>query len=639
MTHLNLSRLSIVDQMPNLVNSRGFYKSKETLSKNHTLYQNFVENIHNMEHNDLWKERYTNPIPVRFGVFYRETITEGVTDKYFLFATNMKRTYENLSAEFTPYRHDQEEKNTVSTHGYGGIALPLKIGGDFHIYFTKNDEFTLKKSEYEILSMNIDTFMEIAKSNDTTKELPTPTHTKKIPAHSPMICFMEEIWGSQLLETFEEMNFKTFYVFHNPDLGNTNSTISTQEYLTYEIDETFQNQFIIPLSLNFVEFVSSYNEKEIAYLPRAFYDALPEESSITIHGLSGKYIEDETMEFMRPVDRMPNVLQYKYKNIQGRIEFENVGSRVKSLTKSPNETTEFSADFIVSTGQLHESIQLYSDSFTQFTKKDYTLAIINQGSYAEGVCVDVGDLPLTSKPIPHGVDDSSHLVGNRKRRTRVIINPENYKEWKASIYASEMKEDTRFEPEGILLKAIEFVMKKYDSSRPKNNPRKNFEDLLDIQKITQQKTSSASQKGNEFEKIHIAKLLDSIEGVEVNHNDFAIKMRYGLQNQGIDHVLSFNNTNITILIQDKLQQRISKDKIEAYVTSVKEFRTKFPEKHIYSLFINGHDMACKTYFYLMDDLLCNNCILKQKTETEAQFKIRIKTKINEIYKIFSNTEI
>ena len=624
--------------MPNLVNSRGFYKSKETLSKNHTLYQNFVENIHNMEHNDLWKERYTNPIPVRFGVFYRETETEGIIDRYFLFATNMKRTYDDLTAEFTPYRHDQEEKNTVSTHGYGGIALPLKIGGDFHIYFTEKDEFTTKKSDYESLSMNIDTFMEIAKSNDTTKELPNPTHIKTIPRHMPMICF-DDIWGTELLQKFKEYNFKTFYVFHNPNLGNTNSSISIDNYLIHEIDETFQNQFIELLTQNLIEFVSSYKINEIQILPRSFYDALPEENTISIQGLNANIPDQEKMEFMRPPDRMPNILYYRYKDFCGKIEFENIESSVKNITKSSSINTEFIPDFVVITGQLEESIQLYSDQFAFPEKKDYTMTTEHKGEHAEGVFINVYDLPLTSKPISHGIADASNLIGSRKRRTRVIIMPNNYKEWKESIYASEMKEDTRFIPGSILLKAIEFIMRKYNISRPRNGPKRDFAELLDIQKTTAKKSAIASQKGNEFEKIHIAKLLDSIEGVEVNHNDFAIKMRYGLQNQGIDHVLSFNKTNITILIQDKLQQRISKDKIEAYVTSVKEFRTKFPEKHIYSLFINGHDMACKTYFYLMDDLLCNNCILKQKTETEAQFKIRIKTKINEIYKIFSNTEI
>lgn len=621
--------------MPNLVNSKGFYKSKETLSKNHTLYQCFVENIHNMEHNDLWKERYTNPTPVRFGVFYRETVTEGVTDRYFLFATNMKRTYDNLSAEFTPYRHDQEEKNTVSTHGYGGIALLLKIGGDFHIYFTDKDEFTTKKADYEVLSMNIDTFMEVAKSNDNTKELPSPTYTKTIARHSPMICF-DEIWGPDLLQTFEEMNFKTFYVFHNPDLGNTNEALSIQDYLRQEIDETFQNQFIKLLDLNLVEFVSSYKNETIEYLPRAFYDAMPEADTITIQGLRGEYSEEERMEFMRPVDRMPNVLHWKYKDIQGRVEFESVGCRIKSLTKSPTETTEFKADFIVRTGQLPDDIQLYSDSFTQSAKENFTLAIVSKGTYAEGVFVDVYDLPLTSKPIPHGVDDSSHLVGNRKRRTCVWINPYNYKEWKESIYASEMKEDTRFESGGILLKAIEFVMKKYDSSRPKNNPKKNFEDLLDVQKQTQQNTATASQKGNEFEKIHIARLLADIKDTTTQHNDFAIRISYGLQGQGIDHVLTFTDTNIVVLIQDKLGKRIGKEKIESFVDSVKEFRTKHPEKKAYSLFINGQDSVEKTHYYLMDDLICNSCLHKRAIETDAQFKMRIKTKIQEIYVMFSN---
>jgi hypothetical protein len=314
-----------------------------------------------------------------------------------------------------------------------------------------------------------------------------------------------------------------------------------------------------------------------------------------------------------------------------------VGSRVKYCTKSPNETTEFSADFIVRTGQLSDDIQLYSDSFSQSSKKDLTLAIVSQGTYAEGVDVDVGDITLTSKPIPHEVDDSSHLIGSRKRRTHVKINPEKYKEWKESIYASEMKEDTRFKSEGILLKAIAFIMKKYDASRPKNNPRKNFEDLLDIQKQTQQKASTASHKGNEFEKIHIARLLEDIKDTKTQHNDLAIKISYGLQGQGIDHVLTFTDTNIVVLVQDKLGKRIGKEKIESFVDSVKEFRAKFPEKFVYSLFINGQDSVEKTHYYLMDDLICNNCLHKRATESDIQFKMRIKTKIEEIRRVFNPT--
>ena len=56
---------------------------------------------------------------------------------------------------------------------------------------------------------------------------------------------------------------------------------------------------------------------------------------------------------------------------------------------------------------------------------------------------------------------------------------------------------------------------------------------------------------------------------------------------------------------------------------------------IYSLFINGHDKVVKTYFGLMDDLICNNTIIKQSTESDEQFKNRIKSKIEEIRVIFS----
>jgi hypothetical protein len=196
-----------------------------------------------------------------------------------------------------------------------------------------------------------------------------------------------------------------------------------------------------------------------------------------------------------------------------------------------------------------------------------------------------------------------------------------------------MKEDTRFESGGILLKAIEFVMKKYDVSR-KN--KKNFEDLLDVQKQTQQNTANASQKGNEVEKIHIARILEDIKDTKTQHNDFAIKLTYGLKGQGIDHVLTFTDTNIVVLVQDKLGKRIGKDKIESFVDSVKEFRAKFPEKFVYSLFINGQDSVEKTHYYLMDDLICNNCLHRRATESDIQFKTRIKTKIQEIYEVFSN---
>ena len=74
-----------------------------------------------------------------------------------------------------------------------------------------------------------------------------------------MICFMEKIWGAELLEHFKQMNYKTFYVFFNPDLGNMRADLTTEEYLRKEIDESFQNQFIQQLDKGFIQFFSSYS--------------------------------------------------------------------------------------------------------------------------------------------------------------------------------------------------------------------------------------------------------------------------------------------------------------------------------------------------------------------------------------------
>ena len=160
-------------------------------------------------------------------------------------------------------------------------------------------------------------------------------------------------------------------------------------------------------------------------------------------------------------------------------------------------------------------------------------------------------------------------------------------------------------------------------------------DLLDSKRINNEKTKTAAQKGKEFEVIHITKLLNTIPASECIHDDKKIQKKYNLSGQGIDHILTFSGTDIVILIQDKLQQRIAKDKILSYVNSVKEFRDKFPKMKIYSLFINGHDKVVKTYFGLMDDIICNNTIIKQSTDSDDQFKNRIKSKIEEIRVIFS----
>jgi hypothetical protein len=228
----------------------------------------------------------------------------------------MKRTYENLCAEFTPYQHDDDAINTVSTHGYGGIALPLKIGGHFHVYFTANDEFSVKNEDYQGLSMNIDSFMKIARANNPSDALPSPTYEEVIPDHNPMICFMESIWGTDLLKHFQEMNYKTFYVFYNPNLGNTCTDKSIFDYLRCEIDETFQNQFIQQLQLNYIQFFSSYKPGTLNQLPEAFYQVgkMKNENNISIQGIGGAVTEEEIFAFMRPIDKAPNVLHWKYGN-------------------------------------------------------------------------------------------------------------------------------------------------------------------------------------------------------------------------------------------------------------------------------------------------------------------------------------
>ena len=611
--------------MPNLVNSKGFYTSKEMHSKSHTLYQNFVENIHNMEHNDLWKSRKNNT-PVKFGVYYRETGTK--KNRYFMFATTMKRTYENLSAEFTPYQHDEKSISTVSTHGYGGIALPLKIGGHMHIYFTNKDDFSLDNEDYSELSMNIDSFMEIARSNDVSKTLPQPTYEETIPDHKSTIFSMEQIWGPALIKHFEEANYKTFYVYFNPELGNTNQELSTGEYLRKEIDETFQNQFIEQIDKGYIQYFSSYtyNNNTINSLPHPFYGEMPNEKSISIRG---PLTDEEIFEFTRPVDKCANVLHYKFKGTYGRIEFKG-GSNEYETTPSQEDVNSFETEFEIRTGALSDDIQLYSDSMKKRT--NLTLEIEKEGVFAEGVFVTVGDIPLTSMPIPHYLEDSSHLVHNRKRRTTVEIYPERYKEWKkGSIDATEMKEDTNLSQGSLLSKAIYFVIKTYNSSRGKT--KKNILDILASKQINDKKTAAAAHKGHEFELIHMTALLNGIPNSSTIHSDFNIKKQKKLKGQGIDHIISLA-PNIDILIQDKMQQRIPLDKMKSYVESVKEYRSKFPQKRVYSLFINGVDKVTKTHFGLMDDLVCNNCILKKETETVEQFYERIKGKIEEIRNVF-----
>lgn len=627
--------------MPNPVNSKGFYKSKELLSKNHSLYANFVENIHNMEHNELWKLRHDeNSEPIKFGTFYRETENG---DKYFLFATNMKRNFENLNAEFTPYRHDQKEINTVSTHGYGGIALPLKIGGQMHIYFSNKNEYTTKHSDYEELSMNIDAFMEIAKSNDVSQELPSPSYTKKIPNHFPMICFSDSIWEEELRDHFKKMNYKTYYVFYNPNLGNTNMEVSIQDYLKQEINESFQNQFIEQLNEGHIVFNSSYEKtiissdekKIISSLPYCFYEKIKE----TIVTIRGTDINDsEIIEFMRPrpIDINSNTLYWKYGTSYGKVEFENNSNSIKSSAKIQLQQDEFNADFQVKTGVLDDAEQCYSDSFNTLEKEGYTLEIERQGIFSEGVFVDVGDIPLTCMPMSHYIDDSSHLIGNRKRRTFVKIYPENFNEWKESIHPTEMKEDAAFTQGSILLKAIEFLVKRYDSSRPKNNPRKNMIDVLDIDKNKKDTTKKATQKGNEFEHIEIASLLATISDTVLINGDNVIKRQFKLRNQGIDHMLKFNDSNLTILIQTKLQKRTHKDKIQSYVASVKEYKEKFNNEKVYSLFINGEETAIKTHYSLMNDIVCNSCIFRLKTETTEQFKQKIVNIIENVHTVFAS---
>jgi len=616
--------------MPNPVNSKGFYKSKELLSKNHTLYANFVENIHNMEHNNLWKLRNNNSESIKFGTFYRETENG---DKYFMFATNMKRNFENLNSEFTPYRHDQKEINTVSTHGYGGIALPLKIGGSMHIYFSNKDEYTTKHADYEELSMNIDAFMEIAKSNDVTQELPSPTYTKKIPNHFPMICFSDSIWEKEIKTHFEEMNYKTFYVFYNPNLGNPNSEIPIQDYLKHEINESFQNQFIEQLNKGYIVFNSSYEKDVLTTLPYFFFDKI-KDSIITIRG-TDILKDSDTMEFMRPrpIDRISNTLYWKHSNHYGKVEFENNSNNIKSSTRIELQDDEFKSDFQVETGVLEDDAQCYSDNFNSLDKKGYTLEIERQGIFSEGVFVDVGDIPLTCMPMSHYIDDSSHLIGNRKRRTFVKIYPENFNEWKESIHPTEMKEDASFTQGSILLKAIEFLVKRYDNSRPRNNPRKLLIDVLDIDKNKKDTTKKAALKGNEFEHIEIASLLATIPNTVLINGDHAIKTKFKLRNQGIDHLLKFNESNLTILIQTKLQKRTHKDKIESYVASVKEYKEKFTDEKVYSLFINGEETAIKTHYSLMNDIICNTCIFKLTTETIEQFKIKIANIIENVRKV------
>lgn len=614
--------------MPNLVNSKGFYTSKEMQSKAHTLYQNVVENIQNMEHSEIWKNRKTNNNPVKFGVYYRETCNgKKKINKYWMFATNMKRSYEDLSAEFTPYQHDEKSINTVSTHGYGGIALPLKIGGHMYITFTNKDVFSTNNEDYSELSMNIDSFMENAKSNDVSKTLPPPAFEESIPDHKAPICFMESIWGKSLINHFKEENLLTFYVFYNPDLANTCDDTSTAEYLRKEIDETFQNQFLEQINKGYIKFFSSYSNDSINKLPFAFFSPLPNQQSISIKGDGGNLIDEEIFEFTRGSPVTANVLYYKYKDNYGRLEFR--GSSNEYETKPSKEVmNDFVTDFTIRTGALSSKIQLYSASMKKRT--NLSLEIEKEGVFAEGVFVTVGDIPLTSMPIPHYVEDASHLKHNSCRRTFVDIDPENYKEWKkSSIDATEMKEDTTLSQGSLLSKAIYFVIKTYNGKT-----KKTIVEMLAAKQITNKKVEQAAHAGNVFEIIEITGLLNGIPNTGIIHGDKNVKKINKLNGQGIDHVISLS-PGLDILVQDKLQQRTTKDKIKSYVDSVKEYRDKFPQKCVYSLFINGFDNSIKTHFGLMEELICNNCILKKKEETHDQFFARIKFKIEEIRNMFN----
>jgi hypothetical protein len=592
-----------------------------------------------MEHNDLWKRRADYEDPVRFGVFYREVVQKnGRKDRYFLHATNMVRTYENLNPEFTPYSHTSptDHDNGVSTHGYAGIALPLKIGGQVSIYFTDSPEFTTENEDYEEITMNIDKFISVAKLKDETQVLPSPAYNPEIPSHQTMLCFMESIWGEELLSYFREMNYKTFTVYYNPTFDEPMG-LSIKSFLTQELDESFQNQFIKQLCRGLVQYMSSYEPGHLNDLPMVVFPTgeFAKEECLSIKGIRGQPEQAETVAFMRPLDRMANVLQFCYPaaNVFGRVEFEPVGNRVKSYELSPAANPSFRAEFLVQTGVVSEAVQQYSALFKTDKKRHLTLAIDREGKFAEGVDVDIGDIPLTCKPIPHGLDDSSHLPGRSRQRTSLSIFPESFTDWKAEIYASEMKEDTHFRPGCMLVKAIDFVIKRYGDAQKK---KISFAQALNGQKATQQAAATAAYNGNVFEKVEMTSVFSQIEGMKVIAGDANIKKMLKVEGQGVDHLLMpQSNPRVWIAVQDKLQQRVSKDKIESYLNTVAQIREKHPSQQVYALFINGIDTPHKTNFSLMDGLEFHTCLLRKPAESGEQFQARIQKTVQRIVAMFS----
>lgn len=634
--------------MPNAVDAHGFYTAKEKKSKAHTLYQNFIELVHNMEHNSLWK----NKEPVKFGVYYKEYRDEDSDDihNYFMIATNMKRTYDNLMSEYTPYSHKPSTENDsgISTHGYGGIALLLKIQGTLHTYYTDASEFTVRKADYEEISIDLDTFIE--KVHSRSKDaLPYPSHLGKgkIPAHSNMLCFSEKIWGSTVLEHMKQENFKTFYVYYKPQLACVEQD-PIHKYLEKELDEVFQNQFLDLLQQRRVQYFSHYcpisilqETCPIQTLPRKFFD-----KHITIVSREGDVSRDlskkEVMWFMKPYDNIPNKLLWYYPKQQsyGEIVFHQDKYTTNTFDRPPSS---FVCQMKIETGELEETVALYADKFALDEYKSYTSYIDSQGAYAEAAFVRIGGMQLTARPIPHDIIASKDMIGHKRRRTWIDIDPESFPDWKVSgFYADEMKEDTEFNRAGLIYKALGFLIKTYDRVI-KSKGKTTFKDQLNMQKVAETKAQKASHEGNIFETIEITGLLERMPGSYiVATGDQRVKQRLRIQGQGIDHAICpiVDNVpldNILILVQTKLCQRVDKDKIESYVKTVQEIREKYPEKKTYSLFINGHDTNEKKNFAIMDGMPFHTCLLKKDKENKEEFFKRIEQIIQNIFTMFTKS--
>ncbi len=635
--------------MPNAVDPHGFYTSKEKKSKAHTLYQNFIELVHNMEHNPLWKKEEK----VKFGVFYKE-IQQDESDEvhpYFMIATNMKRSYDSLMNEFTPYSHKPTTENDsgISTHGYGGIALLLKIQGTLHTYYTDVDNFTMRKSDYEEISIDLDTFIEKvhSKSKDS---LPSPSHLGKgkIPAHSEVLCFSEKIWGPTILDHIRHENYKTFYVYYKPDLGKWED-IHMDTYLQKELDQVFQNQFLDLIQKQRIQYASYYcpidldeSTCEVSFLPQRWFDQF-----ITVLSCEGDTRRDhstkESLQFMKSLDNSPNKLLWYYPKEQtyGEITFQGDKYVTNTFDQPP---LAFCNQFAVETAVLDEHVALYGDKFNLPDYKGFTSYIDSQGYYAEAAFVRVGGIQLTSKPILHNIVDNKNIVGHRCRRSWIDIDPDAFPDWKKDgFYADEMKENTKLNHSGLIFKALGFVIKTYDRVI-KSKSKTTFKDILNSQKAQETKAQRASHDGRVFESIEINGLLESMSDQVciLAPSDHRVKQLFRIAGQGIDHVIcpivnGVINDSIQIYIQTKLCHRVDKNKIESYVKTVQELREKYPDKKTYALFINGHDTNEKKNFALMDGMEFHTCLLKRDNETKEEFFRRISSMILKVFTMFSKS--